>query len=172
MVADEVSEHAYQDILNRFTDQKGIYDGLDTRLFVAATWQSLRFVEARVRRQGEFQSLPEGEVNQRVVTEREKFKAQTEFFFGIHANDPKFDDFDRPNSIWRLALVVAGKEYPPKEVKRVGRSSMDMRATYPYMDVFWVAYAVRFDTVLPPGQAAVLKVASTLGQAQLSYQAE
>jgi hypothetical protein len=172
MARDDASEHSYQEILNRFTDHKGIYDGLDTRLFVAATWQSPRFIEARVRRLGEFQEQPESEVNRRVLEEREKFKGRTEFFFGIHANDPKFDDFDRKNTIWRIALVVGDKEIVPTEIKRVGRSTMDMRATYPYMDVFWVAYAVRFDGVMEPNQTAKLKVASTLGQAELNFQTE
>lgn len=172
MAQDMVSEHAYQETLKRYTDQKGIYDGLDTRLFVAATWQSPRFVEARVKRLGEFQVQPEQEVAQKLADEREKLEGKTEFFFGVHANDPRFDDFDRKNSIWRLALVTGGKELRPTEVRRVGRSTMDMRATYPYMDVFWVAYAVRFDAELSPGETATLKVASTLGQAELSFRVE
>ena len=172
MVRDEASEHSYQEILTRFSDQKGVYDGLDTRLFVAATWQSPRFIEARVRRQGEFQEQPEAEVNKHVLDEREKFKGRTEFFFGVHANEPKFDDFDRKNSIWRIALVAGGKEILPTEIKRVGRATMDMRATYPYMDVFWVAYSVKFDGVMEPGQTAKLKVASTLGAAELDFQTE
>ncbi len=163
---DEAAERAYQDLLAKVTDRKAIYEGLDTRLFVSSTWQSADFVTARVRREAAFRDLPQAEGDAMLQTERDRLKDDTVFFFGVHANDPRHDDFDRANSIWSLSLVSEGKQYAPLDVRRIGRATADMRGLYPYMDTFWVAYEVRF----PPAAAPYkLKVASSLGEAVLDF---
>jgi hypothetical protein len=57
----------------------------------------------------------------------------------------------------------------------MGRANLHMRAIYPYLGGFWVAYQVRFPVtredgspVIPPGTERVtLRLASTLGAADL-----
>ena len=163
---DDGAEVAYQDVLARSSDRKAIYDGLDTRLFVSSTWQSEEFVTARIQRQAAFRDLSKAEADEMLAAERARLKDDTVFFFGVHANDPRHDDFDRPNSVWSLTLVSDGTPLRPVEVRRIGRSTSDMRGVYPYMDTFWVGYEVRFIAARPPFK---LKVASSLGEAVLEF---
>lgn len=169
---DAASEQAYQGVLARFTAKRAIYEGLETQLFVAATLEGPAFVEARVRREGEFKSASAAEVAAALEAERARLSGATEVLFGVHASDRKLDDFDRPNSIWRLALAVGGEERRPLEVKRLGKATRELRSLYPYLDDFWVAYRLRFPGALTAGQGAVLEVASTAGQARLEFRAE
>jgi hypothetical protein len=167
-VPDRQAERAYQDLAARYSARGEIYDRLDTRLFAGATYQSEPFVEARVRRSGLFLSQPESVIAAELEKERAAMATAHEFFLGVHVNDPKYDDFDRPDSTWRLALAADGVEVTPIEVRRVGRSDLRLKAMYPYMDTFWVGYVVRFPRSLPPGaRQAVLKVASALGRIEL-----
>jgi hypothetical protein len=170
--ADPAEEKQYQQTLAQFTARNNVYQGLDTQLFLAATWQSPRFLEARVQRRARFLSLPADQAAEALWLERERLNGVTEFLLGVHASDPKLDTFDRPDSPWRLALAVAGDERPPLEVKRVGKATAELRAYYPYLDDFWVAYTVRFEGAIEPGQTATLKVASSAGQASLSFRSE
>lgn len=167
---DPAMESAYQQTLERYTRSQGIFDFFDTRLFVHATWESTPFVEARVKRYARFRALPAEEERAALEAERQRLKDVVEFHLAIHANDPKMDDFDRPSSMWRLALVVDGREATPELIERVGRTNTEQRSYYSYMEPFWVGYRVRF-----PRQGAgpmTLKIASSVGKAELSFAGE
>ncbi len=179
-VSSTAEEKAYQETLEHYTDHAEVYDLLNTRMFTAITYQSWPFREARVHRMASFQVQPQAMVERNLAIERSVFESTHEFFFGVHLNNYRYDDFDRRNSIWRIALVTDAGETTPSSVERIGRSDLNMRAIYPYMDEFWVAYRIRFarstasgDPVIPPGtKRMMLRIASTLGKAELRFPAE
>lgn len=176
-LSDAAAEAAYREVLDRHTARQAVYDALDTRLFVAATIQRPPFIEARVRRRGAFQAQPEALVAEQLERELSELSSVHVFHLGVHLNDPRYDDFDKKDSIWRLALVAGGAESTPSQVRRLGRSNLNVRAIYPYMQEFWVGYEVRFPAVradgqptIPPGAERVtLRLASTLGKADLEF---
>lgn len=172
-VADGAAERDYQAVLERYSAARAVYDNLDTKLFFQATWQSPRFSAERVRREGLFKAWPGAELEQKLSAEQQRLADATEFFFAVHANDYRFEDFDRPNTMWRMVLVVGGEELAPVSVERLGRTTFEMRSYYSYMESFWVGYRVRFPArTLRAGEAMKLKVASALGQAELPFTAE
>jgi hypothetical protein len=172
-VRDADAERDYQLVLEKFTNSQGVFDNLDTKVFFRATWQSTAFADARVRREGLFKAWPGAELEKKLGEERKRLSEATEFFFAVHANDYRFDDFDRPNTMWRLVLVVGGEELAPVSVERLGRTNVEMRSYYSYMESFWVGYRVRFPPrPLTAGQSFHLKLASALGQAELPFTAE
>lgn len=170
---DEAHEKQWQETLTRYSDRAQIYDGLDTRLFIGATYQAPFFVDARVTRLAEFQAVPAGALPGLLDAERLRLSEVTEVFLGVHVNEAKHDDFDRFNSIWKLTLTACQKDYAAKEVVRVGRASLNLRAIYPYLDTFWVGYRVRFPKVETCAEDKVhLRIASTLGLAKLEFPAQ
>jgi hypothetical protein len=177
---DERAEKAYQETLERFTARDEVYAVFDTVLFAATTFQTPAFREARVRRRAEFQHIPAPRVEEMLAEERTEAAQAHTFFLGVHANDPQYDDFDRRNSIWRLALLTQAGEARPTSIRRIGRTNLDLRAIYPYMGTFWVGYRVDFPTTFPDGtpvlpqgtERVTLRVASTLGTADLVMSAQ
>ena len=167
---DQALESAYQQTLERYTRSQGVYDYLDTRLFVYATWESTPFMEARVKRYGRFRSIPVEEERAAMEAERQRLRDVTEFHLAVHANDPKMDDFDKAGSMWRLALVVDGRELAPVLIERIGRANTEQRSIYSYMESFWVGYRVRFPKAV--SGPMTLKVASSVGKAELTFPAE
>ncbi len=165
---------------DRFSDYKELYDGLDTRLFAGATYQSPSFVAARVRRLGVFQGDTAQGIEAKLNEEQAKLAPYHAFFLGVHVNTPRYDDFDKKSSVWRLALVTPEGQVEPVEVSRIGRSDLQMRSLYPYMGDFWVGYWVRFPKQRPDGTPTVvdgtrrfaLRLASVLGQADLTVAVE
>jgi hypothetical protein len=179
-VPDSKEESEYQATLDRYTSRAEIYDLMDTRLFTAATYQSWPFRDARVHRLGIFQVHPPVLVERNLSLERADFESFHEFFLGVHVNYSRYDDFDRKDSIWRIVIATREGETTPLAVRRVGRSDLNLRAMYPYLDEFWVAYWVRFPRktafgtdVIPPGtNRFTLRIASTLGRADFSFPAQ
>lgn len=172
-VLDGSQEREYQKVLERHTASKGVYDNLDTKLFFRATWLSPVFAEARVRREGQFKAWPPAVLEKQLGDERARLSDTIEFFFAVHANDYRSDDFEKANSMWRMVLVVGDEELPPVSVDRLGRTNTEMRSYFSYMESFWVGYRVRFPArPLAPGQTFSLKLASALGQAELPFTAQ
>ncbi len=170
-VKDPAAEKAYQELFERYSDREAVYDGLDTRVFFAGTSQAPAFVEARAKREAEFKALPQSEADALLKTEMESAATGTEFVVGVHANESKWDDFDKSTSIWRFTLNAGGTDYAPVEVRRIGRSTLNLRGLYPYLDTFWVAYRVRFPKAVASGTVQ-LRVASALGKATMEFPAE
>jgi hypothetical protein len=177
---DRRAEQAYQEIFERYSDRAEIYDGFDTRLFAGGTFQAMAFREARVRRTAAFKFLPKPRVEELLEKERAEEAQFNEFHLGVHVNDYRFEDFaNRQRSIWRIVMLTPAGEAEPLSVERIGRANLDMRATYPYLGVFWVAYRVRFPKLQPDGTPILpetashvtLRLASTLGHVELRVHA-
>ncbi len=179
-VPSAAAEREYQATLDRYSDHAEVYDLFNTRLFTAMTYQSWRFREARVQRMALFQAHPRELIEKNLAVERAAFDSFHELFFGVHSASYRFDDFDRRDSIWRIALVTESGETTPVSVERIGRSTLNLRALYPYLDEFWVAYRIRFARTTPSGAPVIppgtnrftVRLASTIGRAELHFPAE
>lgn len=165
-------EREYQELLEYSTRSRAVYDQLDTKVFFQVTWQSPQFAAARVRREAQFKGMPQSEHAQQWLTEENRLADATEFLLAVHANDYRFDDFDKPQSMWRMVLVSQGEEILPVSVVRLGRTTTELRAYYSHLESFWVAYRVRFPhRDWSAGAGPSLKIASPLGQAEFSFSA-
>jgi hypothetical protein len=179
-LANTVEERRYREVLARYSGQAEIYARLDTHLFAGATFLTWPMREARAMRLASFKAMTDPERAALLLAERDAHQAAHEVVLGVWVVDSRFDDFDRKDSIWRVALVSGTTEVLPQTIERVGRVDLNLRALYPYMGEFWVAYRVRFPRVLPDGgavvppgtQAVTLRLASTLGKAELVAAAE
>jgi hypothetical protein len=179
MLKDERQELLYQQVLDRFTDRAELYSGFDTLLFAAATLQTPAFREARVHRTALFKALPRERSDALLTEELAEAGKTHEFFLGVHVYNYRYDDFDRPSSIWNVVLVTPSGEVRPVSVERLGRADMDMRAFYPYLGTFWVGYRVRFPTTFPDGKPVILpgiervmlRMASSLGKVEMRVNA-
>jgi hypothetical protein len=66
-----------------------------------------------------------------------------------------------------------GDELAPLSVERLGRTNVELRSYYSYMESFWVGYRVRFPKrSFAAGETFKLKLASALGQAELVFTAD
>jgi hypothetical protein len=176
---DERLEVVYQQTLDRYTGRDELYIGFDTVLFAAATLQTQAFREARLHREAVFKTLTPEREKELLTRELAEAAATNEFFLGVHVFNYHYDDFDRTDSIWNMVMVTPEGEARPVSVERVGRADLEMRAYYPYMGTFWVAYRVRFPFTFANGQPiilasterVVLRLASSLGKVELRVHA-
>ncbi|QRK05436.1 hypothetical protein JQX13_35445 [Archangium violaceum] len=179
VLKDERQELHYQQVLERFSARDELYSGFDTMMFAAATLQTQAFREARLQRAAIFKALSQERVRELLTQEMAEVVQAHEFFLGVHVFNYRYEDFDRPSSIWNMVMVTPAGEVRPLSVERLGRADMEMRAFYPYMGVFWVGYRVRFPTtfldgrpVIPPDtERVVLRMASTLGKVEMRVHA-
>lgn len=176
-LADKDAERAYQAVLERWTRRAEIYDGLDSRLFLAGTLQSWTFREARSRRVAAFRGLCASEVETLLGDERKAHAESIELVLGVHANERRWDDLARPASTWHVVLATESGEVAATSVARMTKPWPNLTALYPYLDTFWTGYTIRFPRALPGGapvvppqaQKVTVRVASSLGKAELRW---
>ena len=167
--ADPRAEEAYQLLLEQHTAEVTLLDGLNTHAVVAATLEGPAFVQARIRRTGSLRAWPEDKIQLEWQRENQRLEAVTEFFVGLQTTAPAHNDLDVRTSIWQLSLRVGDGVHFPSSIRRVGRSTMDMRSFYPHMGLAWVGYRVQFPVALTPPFGATLMVSSMLGKAEFFY---
>lgn len=177
--SDPEHERAYQAVLEKYSDREEVYSAFDTRMLTAVTFLSWPFREARAKRQAEFRHETAAELEQALAREKTEAEAAHVFHFGAHVNDYRHDDFDRKDSVWRVVLITSAGELKPTKIERLGRSSLDSRAIYPYLDDFWVSYGITFPlttasgapTIPPQDTTVTVRMASSLGKAEFTVPA-
>ncbi len=170
---------AYAKALDRWTRSEAIYhQTFEPIAFVAATYLSWPYRQARVAEITRERELPSAERDKLLDAERADRAQWHEVFLALHTNESPWNDIDSLHSQWRLALSAGGgPDAPPAQIERIGRADAQTRALFPYAQQFYVAYVLRFPVALPDGSPlippnasqAVLLIAGPLGRAELIW---
>ena len=177
---DREAQARYLEVLERNTARHEMYDTFDTRIWLAGTLQTMAFREARAKRVAQFRALVAADAEAQLAAERKAHEESLEVVLGLHANEKRFDDLHRANSIWSMALVTEAGEAVPLSVERLPRPDANMQTLYPYLSNFWSQYRVRFPRTLASGapllpagaKKATLRLASSVGKAELTFALE
>jgi hypothetical protein len=175
--APRVEDPAYAAALEQATRTGSVYDGLDLRVFGAATRQTPAFRRARVEVVARFLDLPEAERQARFEAERIDANRYLDFFVGFYTAERGWNELEQADSIWRIELEAGGATYLPLSVQRIERPDANLVALYPYLTPFWVAYRIRFPALDSAGARlfaidapALLRFASSAGRLELRFE--
>lgn len=176
----------YDDLLQRWTRHSEylVFQGLDERLLVDATYHSWEFRWALTARQARDRTL-EGEDalalrDQSMVA----WRAFHEFYIALSTVTPRAAELHRPNPVWTLSLVDdRGRRVAPARFERVRRPGPNETVYYPYTSPWRTVYRVYFPTrqgepgneweVLGPGTRwFLLRFAGSLGTVDLRWDVE
>jgi hypothetical protein len=143
-------EGPYGQTLKKWTRRVAIYSGLETRAFVRVVYLSPEFVQAQAAELSRMRAeLPD----QAAVTWarlREDYR-QPSFFAVTYFPDRTANDWNEPNSVWRIALNMGLGERPPDRILHWDRPfNAEMKALWPYLDEYSTAYLLRFPEPEPP----------------------
>jgi hypothetical protein len=167
----------YDTILKTWTRSTRIYDGLDTKAFITATFHAPEFRRVFAL------AFPDiyghgGDVTRRELVDlTEDVEQYLNFFVALYTPDRKWNDLAKNDSIWRLSLTgnhdvsVAPVEVVPVKIDE------NLRAVYPHLGRFDKVYIVRFPLADPMGRLVLhpssegfsLRLASALGHSLLNW---
>lgn len=163
----------------RWSRSAKLYDRFETHAFLSAAYQSSELREQRVGQIADWRRMTAAERSAALDAEAAEGRQWEEFFLAFYTADPKDNDLDTRQSIWRIALVIPGDgpvapvELLPAEVKLV-RVDAQLRELYPFVGEFHTAYRVRFprwkEGVLE-ARPFLLRVAGAEGQMDLDFTA-
>lgn len=171
----ELTADDYDDVLARWTRKDEIYDGLDSKLFVFATFHSPEFRKAFLVRHTSVYGKGSEEASRVMLTSGES-EENLELFFSASTSSAQWNDFDELDSIWRITLEGDDGEKVDGKVEKL-KTTANLRVIYPFINDFAKTYAVRFPRMTPLGKPVLsnaskslkLKISSALGEAQMSW---
>ncbi|MBI1911632.1 MAG: hypothetical protein HYS21_06485 [Deltaproteobacteria bacterium] len=138
-------EAQYQEVLNKWTSGIKLYEGFEAKLYMSATYKGPEFRKAYIQRYAAGYQLEEGYKNALLERELEQADKYNEFFFSAYTPDEKWNDFNQPNSVWKLYLEDnLGNRLSPVSISKVNNSDPLIREFFPYLDLWSTGYIVRF----------------------------
>lgn len=144
----------YYKVLDRWSRGLKLYEGLESRLYLNATYKGEEFRKAYIRRYAESYALGPERTQALLERELEQGLQYNEFFFTAYTPDERLNDFGKKDSVWQLYLEDGeGGLIRPISVSRIENSEAVIREFFPYYDLWSRAYAVKFPVYSETGQA-------------------
>jgi len=145
-------EGEYGKAIKRWTRTVAVYSGLETRAFARMIYLSPEFVTAQALEISRMRAELPDQAAATLARMREEYRPPT-FFAITYMPDRTANDWNELGSVWRIALNVGMGERAPDRVLRYERPfSAELRALYPYLDDYSVAYVIRFPEPSAPPQ--------------------
>ena len=166
-------ESPYGRTLGRWTRKAALYSGLETRAFVRLVYLSPEVIAAQAKEISQMRA----ELPDQAASTIERLRKEDEhptFFAIVYVPDRTANDWNEPNSVWRIAINTGFGEHAPERVERLERPfTAELRALYPYLDEYSVAYVLHFpDGHGPDGSEptdAQLIAAGALGKMEFRW---
>ena len=135
----------YFKVLDRWSRGQKVYQGLEARLYINATYKTADFRKAYTERYAGSYELGPDHLKALTEREAEQAEAYNEFFFTAYTPDETLNDFDRSDSVWQLYIEdPAGNRARPISIAAVDGSEPVIREFFPYFDLWSKAYSVKF----------------------------
>jgi hypothetical protein len=170
----------YPIVYERWTRHEKVTANLESALEVWATYKSRDYREAFVAHYGEAYSMGDAERERLRQSQHEAAATTYEFMVTAQSANYKWNDLEKKNSPWRVALVDgAGREITPDEFRVEKLPDLFEREFYPVKTPFTKTYVARFlrSAGKDEGFAGersgriVLRFAGPLGRADLIWSA-
>lgn len=170
---------AYRAALTRWTREGRIYKGFDVELIAAATLKTPAFRDAYTDEYGRLFHLTAVERENLRRDQQEAGQLFMEFVLAAYVPEAKWNDFNRPDSMWKLYLKVGeGELLRPLEIRKLRKGKATTRHFFPYATPWKSVYLVRFAlgadaSGQPPGGGSnppvKLVIASVRGTAEMAW---
>jgi hypothetical protein len=174
-------EGEYGASLKKWTRKVALYSGLETRAFVRLIYLSPQFVEGQAKQLSAMRAeLPDAAAA--TLQKLREDNSKPSFFAVVYIPDRTANDWQHKDTIWRLALNVGLGEQSTWKVQRYEVPfNAELRALYPYLDDYSVAYRIQFPDPVPPPSApgappvnftfneVTVKISSALGKMQFHW---
>jgi hypothetical protein len=170
-------EGEYGMLLKKWTRQKALYSGLETRAFAQVVYHAPELVDAQAVKVADMRAEPAPQRGRTIQAMRAEASTPT-FMVILRTPDRNWNDLESKKSIWRIAIDYGAGQYEPTKVERIERPfSAELQTLYPYIDEYSVAYRIHFpasSAPIPPptGTQRVLPrlvIAGALGQMDFDW---
>jgi hypothetical protein len=173
-----IASRDYPEVRERWTRSQRVLKALDTPLRVYATLFSPEFVAAYLSKQTAMFRLTPAERAELARRLRDDADGGFLFFVSAASHEWKWIDFEKQDSVWRIALAnPRGGQVRPTRIELERKPTATTTELFPYVTEFYHTYTFRFPPVLPDGtpllkpgdKRLTLLFSGPLGRAELVW---
>lgn len=173
------STDSYFKVLERWSRADKVFEGLESRLYINATYKTEEFRKSYIEHYSKSYELSEEHSRALMEREVEQGQAYNEFFFSAYTPESSLNDFERKDSVWQLYIEDAqGRRAKPLSITALENPEPVIREFFPYFDLWSRAYTVRFpkyadsgDEITPEKGDVKLIVTGVMGKGELKWSA-
>jgi len=165
--------------LKRWTREAKLFNGLEERLSVVATYRGPSFKSAYRDYYARSFGLSDKDRARMLATDKRAAKEYSEFFLSVHTSEAALNNLDAEDSAWRIFLSDdRGTKTEPLSITRLVRADPLRGEFFPYLDLWSAAYVVRFPRLSVPGNVPLpalgattlnLTIKSVLGSVEMTW---
>ncbi len=169
----------YFALLDSWTRVEKVYDGIEPRLILKATYKNRLFRYAYIDRYVDDYKLGPRYKEAMRKKALELSLLYNEFVFAVHTPTESWNDFDKRNSIWKLYLEDnLGNRLTPISIDKLDAKDPLLREFFPYIGLWSSIYIVRFPKYSESGTESIpgagtdylrLTVAGTMASGELEW---
>ena len=174
------NEMIYRDVLDAWTQEGRIYDGLLTKLISKVTFKSDAFRQAYTEEYARLYNLEGSEYDKLLMDQRKEAEQYHDFVIAAYVPEKKWDDFSKETSMWKIYITRDQLEQiRPLEIRKQKNKDPIMDYFYPYMTTWKSIYHVRFPAFDPktdnqlmgnPADALTLVMTSVIGSVEFKWE--
>jgi hypothetical protein len=163
----------YEEVYARWTRSGNIYRELTLVLDARVTYRSEEFQEVFLRRYAEVYRVREAELARLLAEERERAGRDLRFLLVAYTAQRDWNDFEKPDSIWRLFLQnERGQRLPVTEKRRL-ENRTELEGFFllgPWSEAYELVFDLRGEEAGGfKAERLTLVVASVLGEAEFCW---
>lgn len=171
-VTSDVKPSQYSDALKEWSRNEKVYQQLETRLIVSATYRSGAFRDAYIDEYARRYLLSDNERDAMRKREHDAASTYQEFFFAAYTPESRQNDFSRRNSMWRIRLFDdKGNSVDPLVVTKQKDNDPVLHAFFPYFSLWTKGYVVKFPRagLDETSKTLRLQISSATGATEMTY---
>ena len=143
----------YKKAVKKWTAEARIYQGLDPRLLVWATYKSPEFRRAFVKEYSADYLLRTSEAEKMLADQLAAAASGYDFLVAVSAPDYRDRDISSKNSLWRVFLETdSGRRLEPFEIAPINKKTFQLVNYFSYITAWTDLYQVRF---MKPGTRSI-----------------
>jgi hypothetical protein len=170
----------YRDVMDAWTQEGRIYDGLLTKLISKVTFKSAVFRQAYTEEYARLYKVEGAEYDKLVVRDQKEAAQYHDFVIAAYVPEKKWDDFSKETSMWKIYITRDHLEQiKPLAIHKLNKKDPIIDYFYPYMTAWKSIYHVRFpafDTKTDsqstgdPHDALTLVMTSVIGSVEFKWE--
>ena len=170
----------YRDVMEAWTQEGRIYDGLLTNLISKVTFKSAGFRQAYVEEYARLYDIENPEYDNLMQDELTEAANYHDFLFAAYVPEKEWDDFSKKTSMWKIYITRDHVEQIlPLEVRKLKKKDPVIEYFYPYMTAWKSIYHVRFPVSDPktdsqamgdPSNTITLVMTSVIGSVEFNWE--
>ena len=173
MGLDVMSDSAYQNIINEYSDATERYSGLYNTITMRSTILNSKVAHAQMDQSARLYLWEKPKYDEENANVDKKNKTETNVFVSFYTPERKHDNLDRSKTLWKVFLDVNGKRYEGKAARIKKLVTSEIQGLYSYHNTFSTAYIVTFPVPMSDVEKSPSKLTVTgpVGSATQSYPA-